>query len=259
MTNLSGDRKLYQKVARALGEAIRRGDHPPGSRLPSERELAEVFGVSRPTVREAMIALEIQGFLEIRHGSGIHVTRATPKTDGGLDLDVGPFELIEARRAVESEACALAAISITDAEIAELKQLLDRMEEGWPEPRAADAGPSDAELADRRFHVLIGQATRNSALAGVVEMLWDLRYRSPLCVEILARAHAAGVRPRLSEHGAIVKALSARDPKAARAAMRDHLNRVIDGVLAATENEDVRKVREVAAARRDAYARRGAI
>jgi GntR family transcriptional repressor for pyruvate dehydrogenase complex len=255
----SDSKKLYQQVAHAVGEAIRRGDHAPGSRLPSERDLAEAFGVSRPTVREAMVALEIQGFLEIRHGSGIHVTRTAPKSDGGLDLDVGPFELIEARRAVEAEACALAAISITDAEIAELEGLLAEMERGASDEHDPGSGPSEAERADRRFHVLIGRATRNSALAGVVEMLWDLRYRSPLCVEVLARAHAAGDRPRIGEHSAILRALIARDPKAARAAMRDHLTRVIDGVLAATESEAVRRVQREAAARRDAYARRGAV
>jgi GntR family transcriptional repressor for pyruvate dehydrogenase complex len=257
----SGSKKLYQQVAHAVGEAIRRGEHAPGSRLPSERELAETFGVSRPTVREAMVALEIQGFLEIRHGSGIHVTRIAPKSegDGGLDLDVGPFELIEARRAVEAEAAALAAISITDAEIAELEHLLAEMERGSSVEHDPGAGPSEAERADRRFHVLIGQATRNSALVGVVEMLWDMRYRSPLCIEVLARAHAAGDRPRIGEHRAILNALIARDPKAARAAMREHLTRVIDGVLTATESDAVRRVQREAAARRDAYARRGAV
>jgi len=96
-------------------------------------------------------------------------------------------------------------------------------------------------------------------LVGVVEMLWDMRYRSPLCIEVLARAHAAGDRPRIGEHRAILNALIARDPKAARAAMREHLTRVIDGVLTATESDAVRRVQREAAARRDAYARRGAV
>jgi len=111
MTDDAGSKKLYQQLARSIADGIKGGVYPRGRRLPSERDLAEKFGVSRPTVREAMIALEIQGFVESRHGSGVYVTHRAPSLDGGADLDIGPFELTEARRAVEGEACALAATS----------------------------------------------------------------------------------------------------------------------------------------------------
>jgi GntR family transcriptional repressor for pyruvate dehydrogenase complex len=257
MSDDTGSKKLYQQVARSIADGIKGGDYPRGRRLPSERDLAEQFGVSRPTVREAMIALEIQGFVESRHGSGVYVTHRAPSLDGGADLDIGPFELTEARRAVEGEACALAATSITDAEVAELEATLHDLANETIAPAGAD--PSSAERADRRFHVLIAKATRNSALVSVVEMLWDLRYRSPLCREMLARARASGDRPRLEEHREIFEALVARDPQAARAAMRDHLTRVIDGLLAATESEAMQRVRQEAEVRRDAYRRRAAI
>lgn len=256
-------KRLYQQVAHAVAESIRSGQYPAGGRLPSERDLAETYDVSRPTVREAMIALEIQGYVEIRHGSGIHVTRTPPAKESGFDLDIGAFELIEARRLVEGETCALAAVSITDEEVAELERLLVQMEregEGAPDQGASGQGGGDAAVrADRAFHLLIAGASRNSALSHVVEMLWDLRYRSPLCVEMLARAFAAGDRPRIAEHRAIVAALAKRDPKSARAAMRDHLARVIDGVLEATESEALKKMQAEAAARRTAVARRAAI
>jgi GntR family transcriptional repressor for pyruvate dehydrogenase complex len=259
MANDPGHKKLYQQVARAVGEAIRKGEFAGGQRLPSERELAERFGVSRPTVREAMIALEIQGFLEVRRGSGIHVTAPTPKVEGDADLDVGPFELTEARLVIEGEACALAALSIEDSEIAELEALLAEMDHDTDVSRPRESGPSESEVADRRFHMLIVQATRNSALVSAVELLWDMRYRSPLCVEMLGRAYDAGDRPRIDEHRQIIDALAARDPRAARAAMRLHLSRVIDGVLAATENEAVRRAREEASHRRAIYARRATV
>jgi GntR family transcriptional repressor for pyruvate dehydrogenase complex len=259
MSDDVGSKKLYQQVARAIADGIKNGDHPRGRRLPSERDLAETFKVSRPTVREAMIALEIQGFVESRHGSGVYVTPRPSSRDGGADLDIGPFELTEARRAVEGEACALAATSITEAEIAELEATLRDLANETSTPPSVGDDPSLAERADRRFHILIAQATRNSALVTVVEMLWDLRYRSPLCREMLARARASGDMPRLDEHREIFKALAARDPQAARAAMRDHLTRVIDGLLAATESEAMQRVRQEAAVRRDAYRRRGAI
>jgi GntR family transcriptional repressor for pyruvate dehydrogenase complex len=259
MSDDAGSKKLYQQLARSITDGIKGGDYPSGRRLPSERDLAEKFGVSRPTVREAMIALEIQGFVESRHGSGVYVTHRASSLDGGADLDIGPFELTEARRAVEGEACALAAMSITDPEIAELQTTLDALAKETTTPAQAADDPSWAERADRRFHVLIAQATRNSALVSVVEMLWDLRYRSPLCREMLARARASGDRPRLDEHREIFKALVARDPQAARAAMRDHLTRVIDGLLSATESEAMQRVRQEAAVRRDSYRRRAAI
>jgi GntR family transcriptional repressor for pyruvate dehydrogenase complex len=244
--------KLYQQVAATLAEAIRNGAYPVGRRLPSERELAERFGVSRPTLREAMIALEIQGFVESRQGSGVYVTAAAAKLDPMQDLNIGAFELTEARRVVEAEACALAATSIAEAELEELERLLLAM------AAASDDGAA-LEAADRRFHVVIAGATRNSALVSVVEMLWDLRHRSPLCLEMLARARDVGDRPRIEEHRAIVKALAAHDSGSARAAMREHLTRVIEGLLATTEAEAVRIAREDIARRRASYAHRAAV
>jgi len=105
MTTQTADtRKLYQQVAGAVATAIASGRYPVGSRLPSERDLAEEFGVSRPTVREAMIALEIRGMVEARHGSGIYVMEGAEASSPALDLDIGAFELTEARRLFEGEA-----------------------------------------------------------------------------------------------------------------------------------------------------------
>jgi GntR family transcriptional repressor for pyruvate dehydrogenase complex len=265
MSDTSSARKRYQVVAREVAAAIRRGDYARERKLPSERELAEQFGVSRPTVREAMIALEIQGFVESRHGSGIHILNSHPVEgaahggEGAADLDVGPFELTEARRVIEGEACALAATSITDAEIDELRRLLADMAVESAAPHREGESLAPSEGADRRFHILIAEATRNSALASVVETLWDMRYRSPLCREMLTRARNAGDRPRAVEHASILDALAARDPRAARHAMRDHLTKVIEGLLTATEGEAVRQAREAAEARRAVYMRRGSI
>ena len=112
------------------------------------------------------------------------------------------------------------------------------------------------ELADRRFHVAIARSTRNTAIATVVENLWDIRYKSPLCRHMLERARSVGVQPRISEHRRILAALKKHDPKAARAAMRDHLGRVIDGLLVATESEAVDSARRKAISKRHEYTRR---
>jgi GntR family transcriptional repressor for pyruvate dehydrogenase complex len=242
-------RKLYQQVATAIGERIASGRYPRGQRLPSERDLAEEFGVSRPTIREAMLALEIRGMVEARHGSGIYVTDNPPVQTAAPELDIGAFELTEARALFEPEAAALAAATITDEELARLEAILADM----VEENAADAR---GEQADRRFHVAIAEATRNAAIVSVIETLWDARYRSPLCRHMLDKARAVGVQPRIDEHRNVLDALRTRDPQQARRAMREHLERVIEGLLAATELEAVERARGEVAAKRSEYARR---
>jgi GntR family transcriptional repressor for pyruvate dehydrogenase complex len=242
-------RKLYQQVAAAVADAIAAGRHGPGERLPSERDLAESFGVSRPTVREALLALEIRGVVEARHGSGVYVVENPPTAAAAPELDIGAFELTEARALFEGETAALAAATITDAELARLEAILSEMVE-------ENAAGSPGEQADRRFHVAIAEATRNAAIVSVIETLWDARYRSPLCRHMLDRARAMGVKPRIDEHRRLLDALTARDPQAARLAMREHLERVIEGLLKATELEAVERARTEVAAKRSEYARR---
>ncbi len=241
--------KRYQQIAAALTEAIREGAHPPGERLPSERDLAEEFGVSRPTIREAMIALEIAGLIEAKQGSGAFVLKRLPPARPAPELDIGPFELTEARRLIEAEVCALAAKTISDAEIVELEQILSDM---------ADENDRDlhGDLADRRFHVTIASATRNAALVSIVENLWDLRYASPLCREMLARAREVGLRPRLDDHRDILTALKARDPVASRAAMKSHLGQVIENLFTATEIDALARARRDIAKQRTQLAKR---
>jgi GntR family hexuronate regulon transcriptional repressor len=221
-------RKLYQQVASTIMESITSGRYKPGERLPSERDLASAFKVSRPTIREAMIALEIRGLAETRHGSGIYVADQPPAHEGAGDLDIGAFELTEARRLFEGEAAALAATTITDDCLEELANIVAEM---------ADENARNQQdwTADRRFHVTIARATRNTAIASVIENLLDMRHKSPLCVYMLERARRVGVQPRVSEHRRILVALRKRDSRAARNAMRDHLARVIEDILTATE------------------------
>jgi DNA-binding transcriptional regulator YhcF (GntR family) len=102
-------RKLYQQIARTIAAAVEDGRYAPGDKLPSERELADDFGVSRPTIRDAMIALEFQGLVEARQGSGVYVKAAPQISEDASERDVSALELAEARRLFEGEACALAA------------------------------------------------------------------------------------------------------------------------------------------------------
>lgn len=229
--------KLYQRVALEIERGIREGVHQPGTRLPPERDLAEQFSVSRPTIREAIIALEIRQLVEVRHGSGVYVVASLPNMHAAAELNVGAFELIEARLMFEGEAAALAASVMTEEELAELKAILARME-------AAD--PTSAiELAlDRTFHLTIAQGTKNSLIEQTVEHLWDLRESSPLCRHMFEKARQGGINPRPDEHQRIYEALVARDSDAARSAMRDHLTRVSEDLLVVTELEMIENAKK---------------
>jgi DNA-binding FadR family transcriptional regulator len=241
-------KRLYEQVAGKLAERIAGGEYGVGDRLPSERDLAAVFGVSRPTVREAVIALELDGLVEVKTGSGVYVTARVPSSGSPGATDIGPFELLEARKGVEGEAAALAAQRISDVEIDRLEALVSEME------HENDHDVVLSEDADRRFHMAIAEATQNSAIVAIVEMLWDVRKRSPQSVRFLEHVRAHGVKPIINEHAAVLEALRARDPVRARAAMRAHLSNVMDGVLEATELEAVQKARAAVAAQRQRFA-----
>jgi GntR family transcriptional repressor for pyruvate dehydrogenase complex len=248
---IAGTPKLYQRVANSIVAEIRSGKYPPGERLPPERELAEEFGVSRPTLREAMISLEIRGIVEARRGSGIYVVEREPAEANEAEPDIGPFEVTEARRLFEGESAALAAAIITDEQLDKLSSLLQTLE--------ANTTTEIGERADRDFHIAIAEATRNSAIATVVENLWDMRYKSPMCMKMFDRARDAGVQPRFDDHSKILNALKARDPQAARAAMRNHLDRVINAMLVATETDALERARSEFAAKREEMAKRRSI
>jgi GntR family transcriptional repressor for pyruvate dehydrogenase complex len=244
---MSDPKKLYRRIADAVAAEIESGRYQPGDRLPTERELAVQFGVSRPSLREAMIALEIMGLIEAKQGLGITVARRNNKTPPITDSEIGAFELIEARRLFEGEVCALAAPLITDEQLTELEALIDAMN---------SADHEVAEKADREFHMLIAQSTGNGAMVSTVENLWDWRYTSPLARNILARAANLGMNDRIREHGEILTALKTRSPVAARQAMHDHMDRVIEHLLRATELEAVENARRASTERRQAMATR---
>lgn len=227
--------KLYRRVIDYAVSQIGAGTFPAGTRLPAERELAETLAVSRTTVREAMVALEMMGVVEIRKGSGIHVLGLGGPIRPGTALDVGAFELLEARRTIEAEVAALAAMRISDEEIAKLEMLLEEM---------TDDDLSVSERADRDFHLCIAKATGNAAMVSVVTDLWRMRERCPLARTIHQRARGGGELLRVEEHRDMLDALRCRDAEGARAAMRRHLDAVIDHLLHKTESEEVAAVRQ---------------
>ncbi|MEL7297144.1 MAG: GntR family transcriptional regulator, partial [Pseudomonadota bacterium] len=123
---MANESRLYRSVFKKMCKLIDSGEYPPGGRLPPERELASRFGVSRPTIREAIIALEALDRVKVKTGSGVYVLDSAPAAPS-VDPRITAFELTEARAMIEGEAAAQAALLISDEQLLELQATVDAM------------------------------------------------------------------------------------------------------------------------------------
>lgn len=212
------NRRLYQQIADQIRSLIQQGNFPVGTRLPPERDLAQQLGVSRPSVREALIALEVQGTVEVRMGAGVYVCSPTEQVhQATAAMGESPIELMQARSAVEGVVVSLACARVTGETLAALRRSLDDMHSAIVHNRS----PLNH---DREFHLLIAAMTGNSVLERLVRELFDERH-SPISSQLRARSESAQTwNEALHEHEAILVALENRDVLNAQTAMRAHLN-----------------------------------
>jgi GntR family transcriptional repressor for pyruvate dehydrogenase complex len=226
-------RRLYRQIAEQLRGLIRSGEYPVGARLPPERDLALQLKVSRPSVREALIALEVEGLVEVRMGSGIYVIAPEPgQSAARVESELSPFEIIRARQLIECELAALAAGSKnTSAIVHGLRDALDLME--------ADIARELMPIrGDRLFHVRVAEASENGALLRVVTELYDQR-NNPLFDRLGRHFERVDTwREAVAEHRLVVAAIAAEDSARARAAMHEHLQRSHDRFGAAWAGGD---------------------
>ncbi|MDO8772394.1 MAG: FadR/GntR family transcriptional regulator [Burkholderiaceae bacterium] len=232
--------RLYRQIADQLRQLIAKGEFVVGNRLPAERDLAKQLGVSRPSVREALIALEVEGWVEVRTGSGIYVldrgqyhainnravqatnTPANVENEGQGELlskaEWGPLELIRARRVVEGETAAIAALQAKRKDIDAMGKALRMMQ-----TEAADGVlPLDG---DRAFHTAIVQASGNEVLIDTVQSFWDSR-RGPIFGRLVGYFETLqSWQAAIAEHSAILDAIQAHDAAAARIAMHAHMDK----------------------------------
>lgn len=212
--------RLYQVIATELKNRIISGIYPVGSKLPSERLVCEELKVGRSVVREAVIMLEVEGFVLARKGSGIHVIgNSSPRnlsaTSPGLNfVKSGPFELLQARQLIESNIAEFAATQITKEDIVKLLEIQHNAEKGdhHRDPNW-----------DLKFHTQIAMITRNNALTMIVKETWQQRTLNPLWKKLHEQAPEDTINNWLEEHNKIIEALINRDPKAAKLAMWQHL------------------------------------
>lgn len=209
-------RRLYQQIADQVRQLIINGEYQTGSRLPAERDLAQQLGVSRPSLREALIALEIDGTIEIRMGSGIYVLNAAKAAITGRSLGESPTELMQARAIIESAVIVQATAVMSATVLAALRDILTAMREEITEGRK----PLEQ---DRQFHLVIAESAGNAVLHEIVASLFDERH-SPMSDHMRGLFETPQTwQFALSEHEAILAALEARNPLAAQAAMHAHL------------------------------------
>ena len=219
-------KRLYRQIADQVRGLIAAGEFPLGARLPPERDLATQLGVSRPSVREALIALEVEGLVEVRMGSGIYVTSldTAPRID--VEAPLGPFDIIRARALIEAELAALAAREHTPALLKKLRAAVKSME--------ADIALRVMPIyGDRDFHLALADASGNAALLRVVAELFDER-NNPLFERLGHHfENARSWRAAVAEHRNVIRAVAAGDVAGARAAMRGHLGNSHDRFAAA--------------------------
>lgn len=216
--------RLYRQIAEQLRQLMASGEFALGSRLPAERDLALQLGVSRPSVREALIALEVEGMIEVRTGSGIYVqqTTASPQAitatehDANTPANWGPLEVMSARILVEAEVAALAATHANKSDLKAIKNGLQKM-------KLEAAQDEIPRQGDQAFHEAIAQACGNSVLLDTVQRCWQAR-NGPLFERLGDYfEHPASWQTAIAEHQVVMQAIEARDSSAARKAMQKHL------------------------------------
>jgi len=227
--------KVFERVAEQIEKRILDGELRSGDRLPTERDLAEQFHVSRTAVREAMKILAQKGLVDMRPGRGTIVIDGAHEAmqhSIGLVMKLklgevgGSDNLVEVREILESEIAALAAARATVEEIAAMQEAV----------RVMDESLNDADayiVADNRFHQALAKATQNTLILILIDSIVN-----PLSEQRKQIFEVKGGPERGQfHHRRILESVIQRDPGAARAAMREHLRQVRDDVKAFTDRQ----------------------
>jgi len=227
-TELMIDQSQNKNIIRQITELINSGDFPPGSKLPSERKLASLFGVSRNFIRDTKIALHAQGIIEIRPNVGAYVRNGASSIFPTIDC----FELTEASVVFGSEVAALAASMITQEEISKLESYV-----------AILSGDIKSEMslyeANLAFHTDLSRSTKNSAIIFFMESLWCMHEKSSK----LKAVFEVMLLNNTGEHKTILDAIKNKDPQAARQAMQAHLSNMTDMLFKYSEEKAYENVR----------------
>jgi GntR family transcriptional repressor for pyruvate dehydrogenase complex len=228
--------KVFERVAEQIEKRILAGELRSGDRLPTERDMAEQFQVSRTAVREAMKILGQKGLVDMRPGRGTIVidgAHEAMQNSIGLLMKMklgeigGSDNLVEVRAILETEIAALAAARATEKEIAAMREAI----------RVMDESLDDAEayiVADNSFHEALAQATQNALILILIHSIVNLLSEQRKQIFEIE----GGPQRGQIHHRRILESIIRRDPAAARSAMGSHLLQVFEDVSAATNQKD---------------------
>jgi GntR family transcriptional regulator, transcriptional repressor for pyruvate dehydrogenase complex len=214
--------RLYEQIVQQIEQRVLSGELKVGDQLPSERELAEQFGVSRTAVREAIKALHEKGLVHILVGRGTFIANGTNDVVRNsinllvkYDSDRGLINLVEVREILEPEIAAQAAVRITDEYITVLEEAMSKME-------AALDNVEEFVEADLDFHLALAEATQNPIIPALLDPIIDIMREQRILI-----THIKGVAQHGQyNHKIILEAIKNRDPDAARYAMRHHMDQI---------------------------------
>ena len=222
-------RKIYEEIVEQLRELISTGTFNPGDKLPSERDMAQMLGVSRASVREAVVALQAMGVLDVKPGEGTFVSASMNSEMIEplalvLSVERNPLaQLMEVRRILEAEAAALAAQRATEQDRLKMVEVLNNMK------ATAERHEQGVEF-DLFFHFAIAEATKNPLLRRIIKTLDNMMHQTFLVDRTEMYSNPKTAERILNEHQVILDAILAGDPAAAREGMLQHLKHVESGL-----------------------------
>jgi DNA-binding FadR family transcriptional regulator len=217
------DDRLYVRVSHEIKQLLFAREFKEGDRLPSETELSKALGVSRTTIREAIVALEVSGVLAVKRNVGAVVLNLSEELPSQvINTEAGPFEQIQVRLLLEPEAARLAAIHRTARQC-------DRMEAAIEMMVGENRAGFETEEGDMQFHLLVAKASKNSLLAGHIESLWEMRHLGKLWPQLQQSVDLNTMRTRaVFEHMQILERIKSQQPEEAQQTMLKHLSSVHD-------------------------------
>jgi DNA-binding FadR family transcriptional regulator len=217
------DDRLYVRVSHEIKQLLCAREFKEGDRLPSETELSKLLGVSRTTIREAIVALEVSGVLAVKRNVGAVVLNLSEELPSQvINSEAGPFEQIQVRLLLEPEAARLAAIHRTVAQC-------DRMEEAIEMMVGENQAGFESEEGDMQFHLMVAKASKNSLLASHIESLWEMRHHGKLWPQLQQSVDLNTMRTRaVFEHMQILERIRSQQPEEAQQTMLKHLASVHD-------------------------------
>ncbi len=242
-----GHESIADAVIEQIESMIVDGILKEGRKLPSERELAEAMGVSRPKLREALQALEERGLVNVRHGEGTFVAPLTGRAMSPALLALYTrhgsafYDYLEYRREQEAFASRLAAQRATDSDKARLQDIIAEMRKAWEED-----DPDASQEADFRLHAAVVDASQNTTLIHMMASIYDLTRQGVFYNRSFLRSMDGSGRQLLAQHEEIAEAIIAGDPERAEAAARNHMDFVEESFRTGQEQQ----AREMRAAKR---------